>query len=130
MTDPEQTIRARILVVEDDELSRDLLRRRLKRRRFDVVVAVDGPEGLAVARREKPDVVLMDVGLPGMDGLEVTRQLKADDRTRHIPVIALTAHAMTGDEQKALDAGCDDYDTKPVEFSRLLGKIARFIEDG
>ena len=115
---------ARILVVEDDDMSCDLLRRR----RFEVLLAPDGYQGLVLALREKPDVVLMDIGLPGMDGLETTRRLKADDRTGHIPVIALTAHAMPGDEQKARDAGCDDYDTKPIEFSRLLGKISRAIE--
>ena len=118
----------RILVVGDDDMSRDLLRRRLGRHQFEVLVAHDGFQGLALARQESPDVVLMDIGLPGMDGLETTRQLKADERTRHIPVIALTAHVMTGEDQKARDAGCDDYDTKPVEFSRLLGKIGRFVE--
>ena len=121
---PGETNMARILVIEDDDMSRDLLRRR----RFEVLLAPDGYQGLALALREKPDVVLMDIGLPGMDGLETTRRLKADDRIGHIPVIALTAHAMAGDEQKARDAGCDDYDTKPIEFSRLLGKISRAIE--
>ena len=119
---------ARILVVEDNDMNSDLLRRRLLRHGFEVLMAIDGYQGLTVARSEQPDVVLMDIGLPGMDGLETTRQLKADDRTRHIPVIALTAHAMTGDQQKAMDAGCDDYDTKPIEFSRLLGKINGVIE--
>jgi two-component system cell cycle response regulator DivK len=126
--DPGDGSGARILVVEDDDMSRDLLRRRLQRHRFEVLVAHDGFQGLALARHERPDVVLMDIGLPGMDGLETTRQLKGDDRTRHIPVIALTAHAMAGDEEKARDAGCDDYDTKPVEFERLLAKISRVVE--
>jgi two-component system cell cycle response regulator DivK len=118
----------RILIVEDNDMNRDLLRRRLERQQFEILVAPDGYKALEVARSEVPDVILMDIGLPGIDGLETTRQLKADARTRHIPVIALTAHAMTGDEQIALDAGCDDYDTKPIEMPRLLGKISKAIE--
>ena len=118
----------RVLIVEDNDMNRDLLRRRLERQQFEVLVAPDGYKALEVARGEVPDIILMDIGLPGIDGLETTRQLKADARTRHIPVIALTAHAMTGDDQTALDAGCDDYDTKPIEMSRLLGKIRKAIE--
>ena len=114
----------RILVVEDNEMNLDMLSRRLRRRKFDVIAAVDGQEGLEKARSEAPDLILMDMSLPVVDGWEATRQLKADPDTRHIPVIALTAHAMTEDRQKALDAGCDDYDTKPVELRRLLRKIA------
>ncbi len=117
----------RILIVEDNDMNRDLLRRRLERQQFEVLVAPDGYKALEAARDEALDVILMDIGLPGIDGLETTRQLKTSARTRHIPVIALTAHAMSGDEQTALDAGCDDYDTKPVEMPRLLGKIRKAI---
>ena len=113
----------RLLLVEDNEESRDGLSRHLRRKGFEVLVAVDGRQGLAVAQTGTPDLVLMDMSLPVLDGWEATRQLKADPRTRHIPVIALTAHAMTGDREKALAAGCDEYDTKPVEFARLLGRI-------
>jgi CheY-like chemotaxis protein len=113
----------RILLVEDNEMNRDMLSRRLARRGYDVAVAVNGQEGLDSAKGQSPDLVLLDMDLPVVDGWEVARQLKADDATRAIPIIALTAHAMVGDRDKALDAGCDDYDTKPVEFKRLLAKI-------
>lgn len=114
----------RILLVEDNELNRDMLSRRLLKKGFEVSLAVDGEGGLAMARSATPDLILMDMSLPIMDGWEATRQLKASPETRHIPVIALTAHAMGEDRQKALDAGCDDYDTKPIELERLLMKIA------
>jgi CheY-like chemotaxis protein len=113
----------RLLLVEDNENSRDGLSRHLCRKGFTVFVAVNGQQGLEEARARSPDLILMDMSLPVLDGWEATRLLKSDDATRHIPVIALTAHAMAGDREKALEAGCDDYDTKPVEFSRLLGKI-------
>jgi CheY-like chemotaxis protein len=118
---------SRILIVEDNELNRDMLSRRLERRGYEVILAMDGRRGLAAARSEAPDLILMDMSLPEIDGWEVTRQLKSDDTTRSIPVIALTAHAMTSDRQKALEAGCDDYDTKPVEFQRLLTKIQTML---
>jgi CheY-like chemotaxis protein len=114
---------ARVLVVEDNEVGREGLSRYLRRRGFEVLVAVDGRQALEAARAGGPDLILMDMSLPILDGWEATRLLKADEATRHIPVIALTAHAMAGDQEKALEAGCDDYDTKPVEFDRLLGKI-------
>ena len=114
---------ARILLVEDNEMNRDMLSRRLERRGYEVLVAVDGRQGVALAREQKPDLILMDMSLPVLDGWEATRQLKADPATQTIPIIALTAHAMTGDEEKAREAGCDDYDIKPIEFARLLGKI-------
>src|SRR5262245_12751154 len=113
----------RLLLVEDNEENRDGLSRHLRRRGYEVFTAVDGRQGLEAARADPPDLVLMDMSLPVLDGWEATRQLKADPRTRHIPVIALTAHAMAGDREKALAAGCDGDDTKPVEFARLLGKI-------
>jgi CheY-like chemotaxis protein len=119
---------SRILLVEDNEMNRDMLSRRLQRRGFDVVIAVDGQEGLDKVTAERPDLVLLDMDLPVVDGWEVARRLKADDGTKTIPVIALTAHAMVGDRDKALAAGCDDYDTKPVEFRRLLEKIRGFLE--
>jgi two-component system cell cycle response regulator DivK len=118
---------ARILLVEDNEMNRDMLSRRLERRGYEVIVAVDGEEGVARARAEAPDIVLMDMSLPGIDGWEATRQLKGAEETRSIPVLALTAHAMAGDREKALAAGCDEYDTKPVEFARLLGKIQALL---
>ncbi|UZR28283.1 response regulator [Methylococcus mesophilus] len=118
---------AKILLVEDNEMNRDMLSRRLLRRGYELVIAVDGAEGVAVAQAELPDVVLMDMSLPVMDGWEATRKLKAEDATRGIPVIALTAHAMSGDRDKAIEAGCDDYDTKPVEFDRLLAKIEALL---
>ncbi len=114
---------SKILLVEDNEMNRDMLSRRLERKAFDVVIAVDGQAGVNMATSESPDLILMDLSLPVIDGWEATRQIKANPDTQTIPVIALTAHAMAGDEQKALAAGCDDYDTKPVNFSRLLGKI-------
>ena len=114
---------ARILLVEDNEMNRDMLSRRLERRGYEVIVAVDGEEGVARARADAPDIVIMDMSLPGIDGWEATRQLKAAEETRTIPVLALTAHAMAGDREKALEVGCDDFDTKPVELPRLLGKI-------
>ena len=118
---------AKILLVEDNEMNRDMLSRRLARKGYDVVCAVDGQQGVDMVTSESPDLVLMDMSLPVMDGWEATRQLKADDNTSGVPVIALTAHAMEGDEQKARDAGCDDYDTKPVELPRLLGKIEALL---
>src|SRR5262245_36077098 len=118
---------ARLLLVEDNEESRDGLSRHLRRKGFEVLVAVDGCQGLDAALGQSPDLVLMDMSLPVLDGWEATRQWKADARTRRIPVVALTAHAMAGDREKALAAGCDDYETKPVEFVRLLGKIQALL---
>jgi CheY-like chemotaxis protein len=117
----------RLLLVEDNEENRDGLSRHLQRKGFEVLVAVDGRQGVEAARTAAPDLILMDMSLPVLDGWEATRQLKAAPETRHIPVIALTAHAMAGDREKALQAGCDEYDTKPVEFARLLGKIQAFL---
>jgi two-component system, cell cycle response regulator DivK len=117
----------KVLLVEDNEMNRDMLSRRLIRRGFEVVFAVNGKEGVALARSEKPDIILMDMSLPIMDGWEATRRVKADDVTRSVPVIGLTAHAMSGDREKAIEAGCDDYDTKPVEIDRLIGKIEKLI---
>jgi CheY-like chemotaxis protein len=117
----------KILIVEDDEMNRDMLSRRLVRRGYDVVMAVDGGEGVVKATTERPDLILMDMSLPEVDGWEATRQLKGSPATRAIPVIALTAHAMADDERKAMDAGCDDFDTKPVELTRLLGKIEALL---
>ena len=119
---------AKILIVEDNEMNRDMLSRRLQRKGYDVVVALDGQEGVAMAESEAPDLILMDMSLPVLDGWEATRRIKTNDATRRIPVIALTAHAMAGDREKAMEAGCDDYDTKPVEISRLLGKIAALLK--
>jgi two-component system, cell cycle response regulator DivK len=113
----------KILLVEDNEMNRDMLSRRLIRSGYEVVLAVDGAQGVALAASEAPDVVLMDMSLPVLDGWEATRRLKSDPKTRVVPVIALTAHAMAGDEEKARQAGCDDFDTKPVEYTRLLSKI-------
>lgn len=118
----------KILLVEDNEMNRDMLARRLVRRGFEVVVAVDGQAGVEMARAERPDLILMDLSLPIMDGWEATRKLKADEATRHIPVVALTAHAMTGDREKALEAGCDEFDTKPVELTRLLEKVDALLQ--
>lgn len=113
----------KILLVEDNEMNRDMLSRRLERRGYQVVLAVDGGEGVAMAQSEAPDLILMDMSLPVVDGWEATRRLKAAPETRGIPIIALTAHAMAGDREKALEAGCDDYDTKPTDLPRLLAKI-------
>ena len=114
---------AKILLVEDNAMNRDMLSRRLQRRGHEIVVAVDGAEGVELARTEGPGLILMDMTLPVMDGWEATRRIKADPATSAIPIIALTAHAMSEDRQKALEAGCDDYDTKPIELPRLVGKI-------
>ncbi len=114
---------SKILLVEDNEMNRDMLSRRLGRRGHQVVIAVDGEQGVEMARSIAPDLILMDMDLPVLDGWEATRQLKAAPETQAIPIIALTAHAMMGDREKAIDAGCDDYDTKPIEFSRLIEKI-------
>ena len=118
---------AKILLVEDNEMNRDMLSRRLVRGGHTVVVAVDGEQGVAMAASEAPDIVLMDMSLPVLDGWTATRQLRANAATRDIPVIALTAHAMSGDREKAMAAGCNDYDTKPIELPRLLGKIAALL---
>jgi CheY-like chemotaxis protein len=117
----------KILLVEDNETNRDMLSRRLKRRDYDVIIAVDGESGLALAGSELPDLILMDMSLPILDGWEATRRLKAAPATRRIPVVALTAHAMSSDRDKALEAGCDDYDTKPIELPRLLAKIETLL---
>ena len=118
---------SKILLVEDNEMNRDMLSRRLERKGYEVIIAVDGQAGVDMACSAGPDLILMDLSLPVMDGWEATRRIKADAATQNIPVIALTAHAMAGDEQKALEAGCDDYDTKPVELNRLLGKINKLL---
>lgn len=117
----------KILLVEDNEENRDMLSRRLARRDYKVVIAMDGEQGVTMAQSEVPDLILMDMDLPVLNGWEATRQLKAASATQAIPIIALTAHAMVGDRKKALEAGCDDYDTKPVEFLRLLEKIEAFL---
>jgi two-component system cell cycle response regulator DivK len=117
----------KLLIVEDNEENRDALSRRLQRRGFEVLIAVDGKAGLVTARAEKPDLILMDMNMPELDGWEATRQLKAADETRAIPVIALTAHAMSGDRERALQVGCADYHTKPVEFSKLLAQIEALL---
>jgi len=117
----------KILLVEDNEMNRDMLSRRLERRGYRVVLAVDGEQGVALAKSEAPDLILMDMSLPGLDGWEATRRLKAAPETRSIPVIALTSHAMAGDRQRALDSGCDDYDIKPIDLPRLLEKIAALL---
>jgi two-component system cell cycle response regulator DivK len=117
----------KILVVEDNEMNRDMLTRRLARKGFDAFAAVDGREGVELARQSHPDLILMDMSLPVLDGWEATRQIKADPQTHAIPVIALTAHAMAGDRELAINAGCDDYDTKPIEFPKLLAKIEALL---
>ena len=119
---------SKILLVEDNEMNRDMLTRRLERKGYEVVIAVDGQAGIDMASSASPDIILMDLSLPVIDGWEATRNIKADPATQSIPVIALTAHAMAGDEQKALQAGCDDYDTKPVNLNRLLEKMGRFLD--
>lgn len=118
---------AKILLVEDNEMNRDMLSRRLKRNGYDVVIAIDGQQGVDMAASEAPDLILMDMSLPVIDGWEATRRVKANEATRGIPVIALTAHAMAGDREKAIEAGCEDYDTKPVEITRLLEKITNLL---
>ena len=118
----------KILLVEDNEMNRDMLSRRLEKRGYTVSIAVDGGEGVAKAKAELPDLILMDMSLPVLDGWDATRQIKADPATVKIPVIALTAHAMESDRQKALEAGCDDFDTKPVELNRLLLKIEELLK--
>lgn len=120
---------ARILLVEDNEMNMDMLSRRLQRKGYEVLMAVDGAEGVAKAIAERPDLILMDMSLPVVDGWEATRQVKAAPETRSIPVIALTAHAMSGDREKAIAAGCDDYDTKPIDLPRLLEKIRAFVKE-
>ena len=117
----------KILIVEDNELNRDMLSRRLEKKGFAVVSAVDGQEGINQAASESPDIILMDLSLPIVDGWDAAKKLKSNENTKSIPIIALTAHAMKGDEKKALDAGCDDYDTKPINFERLLEKINKLI---
>jgi len=117
----------KLLLVEDNEMNRDMLSRRLARRGYEISVAIDGEQGLAEALRQLPDLIIMDMSLPVLDGWETTRRLKLCDETRAIPVLALTAHAMAGERDRALEAGCNDYDTKPVDFARLLGKIENLI---
>jgi two-component system cell cycle response regulator DivK len=117
----------KLLLVEDNEMNRDMLSRRLKRKGFDILIAVDGKEGVEIAQGQSPDLVLLDMSLPVMDGWEAARVMKADETTRGIPIIALTAHAMSGDREKAIEAGCDEYDTKPVELPRLLEKIQTLL---
>ncbi len=118
---------AKILVVEDNEMNRDMLSRRLMRKGYEVIIALDGEEGVVKAQAEAPDLILMDMSLPVLDGWEATRRLKAAPETHAIPIIALTAHAMAGDREQALAAGCDDYDSKPIEFQQLLGKIEALL---
>ena len=119
---------SKLLLVEDNEMNRDMLSRRLQRRGYEVIPAVDGEEGVKMAKSEAPDLILMDMSLPLLDGWEATLQLKAAPETQSIPILALTAHAMSGDREKAIEAGCDDYDTKPVEFSRLVAKIEALLQ--
>src|SRR5262245_41746355 len=118
---------AKILLVEDNEMNRDMLSRRLERKNYEVVIAVDGAEGVSKAQSESPDLILMDISLPVIDGREATRRLKAASETRSIPIIALTAHAMAGDRDTALEAGCDDYETKPIDLPRLIDKIETWL---
>ena len=127
---PFSEVMTKILLVEDNEMNRDMLSRRLERKGFQVVIAVDGAAGVEMVTSHTPDLVLMDMSLPVLDGWEATRRLKADPATRHVPVIALTAHAMSSDRGKALEAGCDDYDTKPIDLPRLLGKIEALLARG
>ena len=118
---------AKILLVEDNEMNRDMLSRRLARRGYEIIIATDGEQGISEAKQQSPDLIIMDMSLPIIDGWEATRQLKQCAETKGIPVLALTAHAMAGERDRALEAGCDDYDTKPVDFTRLLGKIENLI---
>jgi two-component system cell cycle response regulator DivK len=119
---------AKILLVEDNEMNRDMLKRRLKRKGYDVFIAVDGAEGVELSQTQHPDLILMDMSLPVMDGWQATQKIKTHPKTKNIPVIALTAHAMAGDREKCLAAGCNDYDTKPIEFPRLLQKIEVLLQ--
>jgi CheY-like chemotaxis protein len=119
----------KILLVEDNEMNRDMLSRRLERKGYQVVTAVDGEQGIAMVQAEKPDLILMDMSLPVMDGWEATRRIKSSSATRVIPIISLTAHAMAGDREKAIEAGADDYDTKPIEFPRLVEKIETLLKN-
>jgi two-component system cell cycle response regulator DivK len=119
---------SKILLVEDNEMNRDMLTRRLQRRGYEVVIAVDGGQGLAMAQSESPALILMDISLPVLDGWETTRRLKKAPETKSIPIIALTAHAMRGDRERCIEAGCDDFDTKPVEIVRLVGKIETLLQ--
>ena len=118
---------SKILIVEDNEMNRDMLSRRLERKGYDVVMAEDGQKGVDMSKSERPDLILMDLSLPVMDGWEATSTIKSDENTKNTPIIVLTAHAMAGDREKALEAGADEYDTKPIDFKRLLGKIKDFI---
>jgi len=120
---------SKILIVEDNEMNRDMLSRRLIRKGFDVIMAEDGQKGVEMSKSDNPDLILMDLSLPIMDGWQATSTIKADPETKSIPIIVLTAHAMAGDREKALDAGADEYDTKPIEFKRLLGKIKDFLSN-
>jgi two-component system, cell cycle response regulator DivK len=119
---------AKIVLVEDNEDNRDMLSRRLTRKGYEVLIAVNGEEAVELIKKEQPALVLMDISLPLMDGFEATRRLKSADATKNIPIVALTAHAMSGDREKAIDAGCDDYDVKPVELTRLLSKIENLLK--
>jgi CheY-like chemotaxis protein len=127
---PGEALMPKILLVEDNEMNRDMLSRRLQRRGYEVVMAVDGQDGVTKAQAEAPALILMDMSLPVLDGWEASRQLKAAPATRAIPIIALTAHAMSGDREKALEVGCDDFDTKPIELDRLLAKIEALLARG
>ncbi|WP_022959453.1 response regulator [Spongiibacter tropicus] len=118
-----------VLLVEDNEMNRDMLSRRLQRRGYEVLLAVDGQQGIDMSRRESPDILLLDMSLPVKDGWQVAREMKADDSLRHIPIIALTAHAMADDRLRAMEAGCDDYDTKPVDLPRLLSKMNALLAE-
>lgn len=119
---------AKILLVEDNEMNLDMLKRRLSRKGYELLIAVDGAEGVELSRSHQPDIILMDMSLPVMDGWQATREIRNCPKTKHIPVIALTAHAMAGDREKCVAAGCDDYDTKPIEFPRLLEKIETLLK--
>lgn len=119
---------AKILVVEDNEMNRDMLSRRLQRKGYEVALAANGAEGVEMALSEQPDLILMDMSLPVLDGWQATRQIKTNPETQTIPIVALTAHALAGDREKSIQAGCDEYETKPVDFPRLLGKIKSFLE--
>lgn len=119
---------ARILLVEDNEMNLDMLSRRLEKRGHDVLIATDGAEGVSVTREQQPDLILMDMSLPVMDGWQATREIKADPTVKHIPIIALTAHAIAGDREKCLAAGCDEYESKPVKFPQLLAKIEALLD--